>query len=242
MLKKLLLSTALTVAGTSGLVAQGFTGGSIGIKFGALSDLDGTERTTFSGSAEYAITPSFAAALDVAFYNYSDLPSDTELSNYTLHGIYALNEDVKLGVWLGRDIIRFISDGEIDYYGVEAAYSSGPVSAQGYLGHGDSQGTEFTLMGGSGAYGFGNGVAGIAAFDYVDIPDGDTTLRTVEIGASYEIVSGASVYATVGNFTVDGMGGGFDEAFYSIGATFSFGPDGGTSFDQRSYLELPLPL
>ncbi|WP_090197991.1 hypothetical protein [Yoonia tamlensis] len=129
----------------------------------------------------------------------------------------------------------------IDYYGVEAAYSAGEISAQGYLGHGDTGTQEITIFGASGAYGFGNGIAAIGEMDFLDIADCGETYNTIELGGSYETVAGASVYATLGNLGSDD-GTGFDEIYYSIGATFSFGPDGGITFAQPTYLELPLPF
>ncbi|WP_131802303.1 hypothetical protein [Yoonia tamlensis] len=103
MLHKLILTTALVTAGTSGAIAQGFTGGSIGIEYGNFADFDDSQKT-LGGSVEYAIDPMIAVALDAAFYDFEGALSDTSLSNYTLHGIYKLNDHVSLGAWVGRDV------------------------------------------------------------------------------------------------------------------------------------------
>jgi hypothetical protein len=240
MLTKFLLSTAMVVAGTTGLFAQGFAGGSIGIEYSNFVEDSAYQKTTYSGSVEYAITPIVAVAFDAAFFNYSDAPSDLQLSNYTLHGAYTLNNEVTLGLWLARDLIKESGTMEVDFIGVEGAYSAGPISTQGYIGQGDAEGTGVTILGASGAYDFGNGFAAIAAFDFVDVENNDS-LRAIEVGGSYEVTPGASIFANVGNFTTD-SGPSFSETYYSIGATFNFMPDGGTVFDQRSYLNLPLPL
>jgi predicted porin len=237
MLTKILAATTTVCLGATSAMAQDF-GGSVELEYSKFGEFDVPAKSTIRGSVEYAISTQFAVALNYAGFTPDELPSEASLSNLTLHGIYAINSDVKLGVYIGRDYIRgFGSDAEIDNYGIELAYMSGPVSAQGYIGQlsGEDSATQF---GASGSYRFENGFTAIVDFEHVGVDSSSITISTVELGAEYEVVPNGSVYATVGNFSHE-YGGEGNDAFFTVGARFDFGPNAGTTFDQPGYFEFP---
>lgn len=241
MLSKLMTTTAFVIAGTAGAFAQGFTGGSVGIEYSDFDELEGLAKTTFSGSAEFAITPQFSVAGSLSTYNYEDQPDDVELYNYTVHAIYNLNSDVSLGAFAGRDRLDFGGGTQdVDNYGIEAAYVAGPVELQGYVGTGDAEGTDLTYFGISTDYGLGNGFSVLGAYDLVDVDDEGFRFSTIEFGGAYTFGSGPSVFAKVGQVTFETGGFSNDDNYFAIGATFGFGAKGGTTFKPVGYLEQPL--
>lgn len=240
MVKFLSAFGVVTFAATTGAFAQGFSGSSLGIEYSELDDL-GFDKTTFFAALEYELAPGVAVAGNLSYYSYADA-DDLDLTNVTLHGIYALNSDLSLGLWFSQDRIDSpIDDLEIDNFGVEVGYASGAVSAEGYLGTGEANGTDLTYVGFDGDYAFGNGFSVIGSYKNVSFEEGgDQTYATAELGAAYTLASGPSFYATIGTLMFDSEGGGsFDDDLYSIGATFNFGGAGGTTFGSRGFLELP---
>jgi hypothetical protein len=240
MIKSFVVATTVAILGTTGAFAQGFSGGSIGIEYSELDELSEFQKTTFDVALEYELSPRFAIAGNLSYYSYADI-DDLDLANLTLHGIYALNSDLSVGLWASRDNIdSSINDVEIDNYGLEAAYASGAVSIEGYVGADEADDTDLPYFGIDGDYGFGNGFSVIGRYDSVSFDEGgEQTYATAEIGAAYTIASGPSIFETVGNLTFEGPGASEDDTLYSIGASYNFGGAGGTTFGSRGFLELP---
>lgn len=240
MLKSFLAATVVTCAAATGAFAQGLSGASLGIEYSELNDLN-FDKTTFFGALEYELVPGIAVGGNLSYYSYSDL-DDVDLTNVTLHGIYALNSDTSLGLWFSRDFIdSSFNDLEIDNFGIEAAYTAGAISLEGYLGTGEVNDTNLTYFGLDGVYSLGNGFSLIGNYARLSADEaGEQTYTTAELGAAYTLASGPSFYATIGTLMFDNEGGGsFDDDLYSIGATFNFGGAGGTTFGSRGFLELP---
>ena len=233
---RILVASALLLAtATTGALAQGFSGGTVSLEHtGFDGDADVLNSRRFEAGVEFAATSQLAFGVDVT--NTSPSEFDQDVSGLGVHGIFAVNTDVKLGVWYSREKVEDFDD-EISSYGIEAAYSLGQSSLRGYLGTGDAEGTDFTLLGVDTAYDLGNGFSVITAIDYVDLSDQDFTLSTIEVGGAYEIMPGASVFASIGNLTIDTFGSTGDENFFKVGAEFSFGPQGGTTFKQHGLFD-----
>lgn len=229
---KLIIATTTLMIGATGAMAQGFTGGSVSVENTTFPDVDELGTTTFEGSGEFAVGGGVSVAADISVQAFENI--DENATAFAVHGIYAISPDVKAGLFIGRESIE---DLDVDNYGGEIAYTSGPVEVQGYLGVADIENTDVTLFGVSGGYSFGNGFSVIGGFDRSDFDDEDFTVSTIEIGAEYALGNGAEFYAKTGQFQIDAFGNSEDENYFTIGAAFNFGPAGGTTFDTRGFFD-----
>lgn len=179
------------------------------------------------------MTPQLSFAADVTSFDFPEFGETA--TNVTLHGIYAVSPDVKLGVWVGRDELESI---ESEQYGIEAAYQMNPMSVQGYIGTGEVQATDMTYFGVAGEYGLGNGFAVIGSFDLLSIDDPDIQTTKLELGGSYAFGTGPSAFIAIGNHQYE-QGGTtqVDENYFTIGASFDFGPQGGTTFNSPAFFD-----
>lgn len=232
MMSKLLLSTALVVAGATTAMAQGFNGASLGINYTDFPDLDDFGGINYFGSAEFGITPQFAAALDISFYDFEF--GDADVSNYTLHAIYNLDASTSFGLFFGQDQVDEFSS---DNLGIEAAYDFGFGDVQGYFGTGDDGSDNVTFIGASTRYGLGNGISAIASFDTVSFNDTDSSSTAFEIGAEYALPAGPRFSASYGNLGFDDGIVETDESFFKLGASIDFGTNGGVTFDRKGFFE-----
>lgn len=231
-MKLILTCAALTIA-ASGATAQQLTGGSVGISYEDFPDVDDVAMTTFAGSGEVALGNNIAVAGDVVLRSFEDF--DENLTAITLHGIYRINPDVSVGVFVGRETI---DNFEADNYGGEIAFNSGPMEAQAYIGATEIEDTDVTLLGVSAGYGLGNGFSAIGAYDRLNIDAmGDITTSTIEIGGEYAFGNGAEVFANFGQLSFDIGSSNESENYFNIGANFHFGAQGDTTFDSRGFFE-----
>lgn len=233
---KFVLTSAALLLSTTGAIAQGFTGATVGFEYSDLNDIDNASSTLLYGSAEFEVTSGVSVAVDLSNRSFEDF--DEEVSNLVVHGIYAISPDVKIGAFLGRETVN---DQDIDNYGVEVAYAAGAISTQAYLGAGEveSESADLTYLGASGGYDLGNGVSVIGGFESVTIDEGggDSTYSTIEIGGEYAMRGGPAFFANVGQLSLDN-GSSDSENYFELGATFSFGPQGGTTFGPRGLFDV----
>lgn len=233
---KLILTTTALVLCTTGVMAQGFSGGSVGLSYSGFTDEDDADfnTTKFNAAAEFAITNEISVAGDLTVRQADAV--DDSLTGFFVHGIYGVGPDVDLGVFAGRESIQDI-DLEVDTYGGEIAYRSGPVETEGYIGVSSILDADVTIFGAAASYGLGNGFSVTGAFDRADVNDEDIAFTTLEIGTEYALGNGAELYANLGNIQFDFGGASNDTNTFRIGANFNFGPDGGTTFDRRSFFD-----
>lgn len=231
---RLILTTTALALCTTGVMAQGFTGGSVGLSFSGFTDEDDGDFDTikFDAAAQFAITNEISVAGDLTVRQVDAL--DESATGIVLHGIYSVSPDVDLGLFAGRESVQ---DLDVDTYGGEIAYRSGPIATEGFIGFSTIEDTDVTLIGAAANYGLGNGFSVTGAFDRADISDEDVAFTTLEIGAEYALGNGAELYANLGNIQLDFGGGSNDANFFRVGANFHFGPDGGTTFDRRSFFD-----
>ncbi|MDO6592115.1 hypothetical protein DS901_12425 [Loktanella sp. D2R18] len=231
---KLIFATAALTLCTTGAMAQGFTGGSVDLSYSGFANDDDREfdMAKFDAAGQFAITNEISFAGNLTVRN-SDALGEA-ITGLFVHGIYNINPDVSLGLFAGQETTGFY---DITTYGGEVAYVSGPVEGQAFIGSSDITGDTITIFGVAGSYGFGNGFSAIGSFERADANDTDVFANVLEIGAEYALENGAAFYASVGNAQFGFMGLTEDENFFRIGATFNFGPDGGTTFDRRSFTD-----
>ena len=199
------------------------------------SDFDGFSVSTFGGAVEFGVTNKFSVAADLILHSFEN--TDETLTGVTLHGIYSVNPDLHAGLFLSRE--TFFNMGS-DSYGVEVAYTSGPMDFEGYLGASDDNGTDNTRLGLAGAYEFSNGFSVIGSYDKIKYTEFTSqSISSMEAGVGYALGNGAEFSASVGQLHYEAFGFTLaKEPYLSIAATFNFGPQGGTTFKHRGFFEL----
>ncbi len=233
MTKNILLATTCLFVGATSASALEFTGGTIGADYTAYTseNLEDLSETGFFTELEFAIAPSFSMALNISRNSIDVDGSSFSLSesDFSLHGIYDVNDAVKIGAFYGNSGIYYF---ETDNYGVEAAYDGGSFNVSGYVATADFAAADetMTLFGMNGDYIFENGFGLQAAVDVVDFQDFDLTSTTSTIGATYDFGNGVAIYGDLGRIDVDEGNFSEDVTFVTVGTTFAFGPNAGTTF------------
>lgn len=214
----------------SPVLAQGISGGQLGIEYSAPTDGSDFGGTTYSGGLEYAISRQFAVGVDISGYKPDNI--DTDFTSATLHGIYHLSDTASAGVFFGRD---FVDNADANIYGIEGGTEFMGGTVGGYIGKSDGDAADATLFGVDGAYALSNGFSVIGDFDRISVDD--TAISQISLGAEYGMNAGPSFYAKVGNVSADDNGTTESQTFFTIGAQVAFGAGRGTTFDQRSVFE-----
>ena len=228
MKRNVLTISALILAAATPAVALEFTGGTFGADYSTYPDIDELTSTSFSSDIEFAITPQFSAALSMSSTTYDiNGPYDLSSSSRFLHGIYNINDAVKVGAFYGSESIYYLNS---DTYGIEAAFDNGTFNAGGYVGAGQFFEEDVTLYGLNGGYVFGGGFGINADVDRVDMDINDATMTTSSIGVEYNFGNGAAIALDVGQYKVENEFFSNEEDFVTLGASYSFGPNGGVSF------------
>lgn len=227
---KIIAAALLAVVG-SGAMAQGITGGSIGVEVTQPTDFDEFVGTNYFGAIEYGINRQFAVSADVSSYRFDSL--DQDATSATLHGVYHLSDTASLGLFYGQDKLE--DDSSINIYGVEGGTEFMGGQVEGYVGMADNE-SDTMIYGVDGNYAFTESISlkGGAAFS--DSGD-DGSASTISVGAEYTITGGPSLYAEVGNVNVERGVIDESETFVGIGARINFGTARGTTFGQRSIFE-----
>jgi hypothetical protein len=177
-------------------------------------------------------------------------PFGTEGTVATLHGIYTLNRDVKIGAWVTRDNTQSHMEfkgnhiGSLVVYGkgVEVAYKTDALEVQGFWGtftqqlDGEASRLTQTQTGISADYSFDNGFSLVAGMDrFFNARNDAQSLRNQFIGAEYEMANGAVLYAqrAATSETETESIGSWVSTVTSFGVRFDFGPNSGTTFRLR---------
>lgn len=212
--------------------AQAFdlTGGSVGIGYSGYTSnlLKNVDKTTLDGQIELNFGGLVSVQADLGFANFGF--NDGEGHNIALHGIYELGMDTYVGAYLGRDKI----DGEsATITGVEIAHAMGPVGLEGYLSYADDNSFNGLVGGAHATYDLSNSLDLGVRWDRANIDAFDLT--RVSLTGEYEMPSGIALTGEVGSAKYNGSG---SEPFFGIGAKMNFGTNGGTTFRDRSLLDL----
>lgn len=231
MSKNTLLTAAVLAAIGSGAMAQGITGGSIGVEVTQPTDFEEFVGTNYFGAIEYGINRQFAVSADVSSYRFDSL--DQDATSATLHGVYHLSDTASVGVFYGQDKVD--EGGSINIYGLEGGTEFMGGQVEGYVGMADNS-ADTLILGADGTYNYNEAIAFKGGLAYQDSGD-DGSDTMVSLGAEYTISGGPSLYAEVGN--VNSERGAIDssDAFIGLGARINFGAARGTTFGQRSIFE-----
>ncbi len=231
MIHRAVTAAILMAAASSPVFAQGITGGELGIEYNAPTNGSDFGGTTYSGGFEYGFLDTFSVSADVATYKFDNVGTDA--NNITLHGSYFLSPTTAIGGFFAHDSIE---DADRNLYGLEGrtSYMGGDVGA--YIGQADGDGDTGTIFGVDGSYALRSGFSVIANVDLFDSDIG--TISQVSAGAEYQMQVGPQFYAQIGNVTGDLHGNDDSYGFFTVGAKVAFGASGGTTFTNRSVLEV----
>lgn len=215
---KIPVLAAAFAAASSSALAQGISGGSLGLEYNVF---DGSEVTTYSGGLEYSINRQFGIGLDVTGSSSGSASS----SSATLHGIYHLSNSASVGAYYGQ------SEGDVSFYGIEGGTSWGNTNFGGYIGQRSAGGDTALAFGFNSETPFASNFELYTDFDFVE-SSGDW-VSTDEIGIQYNMNQGPELFAHYGrgSATVGGLGGSTD--YFGIGARINFGAARGTTFEAR---------
>ncbi|SEW10580.1 hypothetical protein SAMN04488515_1071 [Cognatiyoonia koreensis] len=231
MSKQTFITAAVLAVIGSDAMAQGVTGGSIGVEVTQPTDFDEFVGTNYFGAIEYGINRQFAVSADVSSYRFDSL--DQDATSATLHGVYHLSDTASLGGFYGQDKLE---DGDsINIFGVEGGTEFMGGQVEGYIGMADND-AETMIFGVDGNYAFSESISFKGGAAFSDSGD-EGSASTISIGAEYTITGGPSLYAEVGNVSVDDGGTDESETFVGVGARINFGAARGTTFGQRSIFE-----
>jgi hypothetical protein len=229
MFSKTVLPVVVLTAMASPVLAQGFSGGDLRIDAYAYSEGDDIGAVNYSGGLEYALNRNISIAGDISSYDFGVLSSS--VTNFTLHGIYHMNDTTSVGAFVGTERT---DDDDVTLYGLEAGYGMGALEVEGYFAMYDDDGGS-NVLGASGSYQITNNIAAIANIGLADV-EGDSISR-FSLGAEYGFNAGPSVYAEVGSLSI----GDVDDSFVGLGASIEFGSNGGTTFDRRGIFASVIP-
>ena len=224
LIKTILTAVSLTALLTSAM-AQGFSGGELTIDAYGFSDGGDSTVVNYSAALEYSINRNVSIAGDVSIYDLSILSDD--VTNFTLHGIFHVNDQTSIGGFYGVDSL---SGNGSAFGGFEAGYETGALGVEGYIAIYDND-DDTSVFGLSGEYEISDTISATANIGLGDIGNVDYT--RISAGAEYSFAQGPSVYAELGNVT----GGGTDSGYIGLGANIEFGAARGTTFDRRGIFE-----
>lgn len=231
MSKHTLITAAVLAVVGSGVMAQGITGGTIGVEVTQPTDFDEFVGTNYFGAIEYGINRQFAVSADLSSYRFDSI--DEDATSATLHGIYHLSDTASVGAFYGLDRPEDASD--VNIFGVEGGTEFMGGQVEGYLGLADND-AETVIYGVDGNYAFTESISFKGGAAFADSGD-DGSASTFSLGAEYTITGGPSLYAELGNVNLDDGVSDESETFVGIGARINFGAARGTTFGQRSIFE-----
>ena len=210
--------------------AQGFSGATLGIDYTKSLDTSDLGGVNYYGQAEAEVIGGVSLGLDLTFYDFLIAGGDAQ--NVTGHAIYALDNQIALGAYFGRD---WIDGDRINTYGVQGAFDYGMGVAQGYIGLGDGAYDDIIAIGASGNYGFGGGISAIGSFDRVSFDGGDGS--SLELGGEYALAGGPVFSGVLGRVSLRDSGQSTDQTYIGVKARIDMGFQGGTTFDRRGFFQ-----
>lgn len=224
-------AAVLMTACATGVLAQGITGGTLGVEVDVPTDFNDFGGTTYFGGLEYGINRSFSIAGDVSSYRFEHLGSDA--TSATLHGIYHLSDSASVGAFFGQDRVE---DGNSNTFGLEGGTEFQGGFVEGYFGKTEGDAYDGTFFGADAAYSLQNGFALTGSLGAASLDQGD--VNKIAIGGGYTLQAGPELYAEVGRISDDTSEASDAETYIGLGARINFGAARGTTFDQRSVFEI----
>lgn len=234
-MKHHIISAAVAAAVSTGMAAGAATAqefkGDITLGYSAFWDNTSANRISGEGAFEFGLSDRASVQLDLGLYGFG--ATNSEGTNFVLHGIYDVNPQGSAGVFLGVDDLNGSS---VDFYGVEYGQSFGTGGVEGYIARGEEAGVTGTVIGVEGEFAlsdqFGLGVK----LDNADF-DGAVDITRLGVKGIYALGQGSSVFAEVGSLRASAFGLTGSEAFVGVGLSINLGGEEAT-FGRRGLLNL----
>jgi hypothetical protein len=230
-MKNIMITTAFAVAFSAGIAtAQEFKGD---ITLGYSAFWDDTEFNTLSGtgSFEFGIADRASVQVDLGLYGFGF--TGVEGTNLVLHGIYDVNPQGSLGLFLGVDSAAGARD---EFYGIEYGQAFGTGSVEVYAARGEEGGVNGTLIGAEGMFAVSDNFGIGVKLDNADY-GGQLDARRIGVKGNYSVGQGSSVFAEIGTARIDDGTTSLSEPFVGVGLSFNLG-EGKATFGQRSQFAL----
>lgn len=227
--KLIVAAAALMFAG--GAQAQGFSNGGVTLSYESFSWSGGSQQYSDIGVSGYAIFElgsTFDVQVGGGYMGIEYSPSNTyDDYNYNLHGIYNLSADLRIGAFYSNSTQWNGNVDDIQSYGLEAQYASGPYLFEAQAGSTTFYGDSATLITASATYDFGAyDIGGIIGW----LSDSYYSTSMVAGRASYEFANlynleiyGQASYLSDPNYSSS-------ETFLEVGISMPFGQGNKTPF------------
>lgn len=231
-MKQYIISAALAATISTGMAtAQEFKGD---ITLGYSAFWDDTDFNTLSGtgSFEFGMGDRASVQVDLGLYGFGF--ANEEGTNLVLHGIYDVNPQGSVGLFLGVDSAAGVRD---EFYGIEYGQSFGTGSFEVYAARGEDAGVSGTVIGAEGLFSVSDSFGIGVKLDNADY-SGQFEARRIGVKGNYGLGQGSSVFAEIGTARIeDGTTTLLNEPFVGIGLSFNLG-EGKATFGQRSQFAL----
>ncbi len=231
MFRSLAAAAALFALSAPATLAQQVTGGSLTLSHSAFTDDGDFAKTSLGGSVELGFSREFGLQADVGLNRLN--AADETATNLVLHGIYHLSEDTSAGLFLGLDHI----DGESQsFVGLEFGHQSGRTGFEGYLGRAEDSGVSGTMLGLSTRYAVTEGAGIGLSVDRGEVED--VRLTRYSLNGDIAVAPNMTIFGEVGTLHGSVPGASDSEGYVKLGGKITFGAKRGTTFGQRSLLNV----
>lgn len=230
-MKRQLFAAALGVAFSGNMGAAQEFKGDITLGYSAFIDETSLNTLSGTGSFEFGIGDRASVQLDLGVYGFGFV--GVEGGNAVLHGIYDVNRQASLGLFLGVDSAGGSSD---DFYGIEYGQSFGTGSFEVYGARGKEAGVSGTILGAEAMFAL-NPSWGIGI--KADTADYGAQLDATRLGVKgmHALSDNTSVFAELGTARFNDGTTSLSEPFLGVGMSFDLG-GGKATFGQRSQFAL----
>lgn len=224
-------TAALCLMAAAPALSQQVTGGSLSLSHSAFVDETRVAKTALAGSVELGFSRSFSVQADLGF---TDLNAVSETATtFTLHGVYHLSDTTSAGLFLGVDSVAGESE---EFVGLEFGHQVGRSGFEAYVARAEEDGISGTMIGLSTRYEMGNSGGIGVSLDRAAV-EGIRATR-YSLNGDLTVADGMKLFGEVGALHGSVGGASDSEGYVKLGAKFTFGAKRGTTFGQRSILNV----
>ncbi len=225
------MAVAIVLLAAPAALAQQVTGGSLMLSHSAFVDSSDLSKTSLQGSVELGFSRQLGLQADLGLSRLN--LADENATNAVLHGIYHLSETTSVGLFLGMDRLAGSSE---TFVGLEMGTAAGATGFEGYIGAAESNGVSGTIIGLSTRYGINEQVGVGLSLDHLSVDVLDATRYS--LNADYAVTDNIVLFGEVGALRGEVMGLTGSEGYVKLGGEVKFGAKRGTTFGQRSILNI----
>ena len=232
------------------MLAQDISGASVSGKFLQFTDetVD-TNLTKLDAGVEVGLASAFAVGGNVALIGGDGV--DSNITNFTAHGMYMFSPNSALGLFAAQDSD---DDASATIYGIEFGTASDTTQFEAYYGAVSSDDFDdegLTVAGFNVAFELAQGFSLGLDYESFTVQDAvvltlggpleDLTLNDIALTASYQFTAGPSVFAELGQISASASSGGVsyvsvnEVEYVAVGVKYTFGRGTGNIFGNRTY-------